>query len=197
MNAKKAFTLLEAVIISALTIMVFFFIQSFFSHTVKTSIKGQDNLDSIAAACKILSEMHKDLQEFEQIHMDVDQAEISTEDESIDPDTTYATILFIEKRDHGITYGLNEQGGTAMIEKSSITRKEIRQKSIGGARIKSFDLLNVINENSSFAGMDTYGQVAINLLVQSDNPNFPSKKIEISTAFFPEMLQESDWNPLK
>lgn len=196
MKGKRAFTLVEAIVISALTVVIMLAIQNFFSHTVKSSLKGQDNIDSISAVCKILSELRKDLLEFEGIQTDSDTVKISTDKDSIEPDATFATIICVMKRDHGITYGLTEYGDSSIIERSSVSGREIIQKSFGGTRLRSFDLLCVINENNRFKGIDTYGQIAVNLVVQSDNKNFPGLKISVETAFFPEQLQESDWNPL-
>jgi prepilin-type N-terminal cleavage/methylation domain-containing protein len=46
---KKGFTLVEAMIVTIIACSLMIAIHAFFSHAVRSTMKGQDNLDSIRA----------------------------------------------------------------------------------------------------------------------------------------------------
>ena len=172
-------------------------IQSRFSHGVKSSLKGQDSLDTMRAASRIFSELRKDLLEFKSIATAVDSVLISSDDYRFDPSTKYSTILQIERKDQTIVYSLCEVGGKKYVERASQKPGDsVRKVSFGVPRMKTFEVVYVKVENYSGAGKERIGQLCVNLVVQSDDPRFPTRKLSVSSAYFQEKLQESDWNNL-
>lgn len=74
--SNRGFTFVEAIMVTVIAVVVMLAVQNIFSHAVKSSLKGQDNLDSIRAASRILSELRKDLLEFKTIATEVGTVEI-------------------------------------------------------------------------------------------------------------------------
>lgn len=194
---KYGFTFVEAIIVTVIAVVVMMAIQSLFSHAVKSSLKGQDSLDTMRAASRIFSELRKDLLEFKTIATAADSVLISAEDDKIDATTKYSTILQIERKDETIVYSLCEAGGKKYVERASQKLgAPVRKVSFGVPRMKTFEVVYVKVENTSGAGKERIGQLCVNLVVQSDDPRFPTRKLSVSSAYFPEKLQESDWNYL-
>ncbi len=194
---RRGFTFVEAIMVTVIAVVVMLAVQNIFSHAVKSSLKGQDNLDSIRAASRILSELRKDLLEFKTIATEVGTVEIPVGVDAIGAGVIYSSILFIEKKEETVTYSINEVGDKMFVEK--VTQRigaSPKKESFGVPRMKAFEVVYVKIENSSPAGSEFNGQLIVKLVVQSDDPRFPSKKIAVSSAFFPEKLQDSDWNYL-
>jgi len=193
----RAFTFVEIIVVTVIAVFVMMAVQGLFSHAVKSSLKGQDNLETMRAASRIFSELRKDLLEFKSIATAVDSAEITAGETSIGDYIEFSTILQIERKNETIVYSLCEQDGRKYVER---TVQEIgvppRKSSFGVPRMKAFEVVYLKIENSSAAGSEKTGQLIVRLVIQSDDPRFPSKRLEVSSSYFPEKLQETDWNYL-
>lgn len=196
-SERSGFTFVEAMIVTVIAVVVMMAIQSLFSHAVRSSLKGQDSLDTMRAASRIFSELRKDLLEFKSISTAVDSVLISSDEDKIFPEAEYSTILQIERKEETIVYSLCEVGGKKYVERASQKiGAPVRKVSFGVPRMKAFEVIYVKVENLSAAGGELTGQLNVNLVIQSDDPRFPSRKLSVSSAYFPEKLQETDWNYL-
>lgn len=197
MKGNRAFTFVEALVVSVVAVVVMLSVQNLFSHAVRSSIKGQDNLDTMRAASRIFSELRKDLLEFRTIATSVDSVLIELSEDQLDSSYEYSSILQIERKEETIVYSLVDVDGRKFVERvSQKIGSKLSRSSFGVPRMKAFEVLYVKVENDSAAGAEKSGQLLVNLVIQSDDPRFPSKKLSVSSSFFPEKLQETDWNYL-
>ena len=61
MKGGGGFTMVEALVITVVGSILLLTIQTLFSRSVKSTLKGQDNLETIRAASQLFSELRKDL----------------------------------------------------------------------------------------------------------------------------------------
>jgi type II secretory pathway pseudopilin PulG len=196
-SPRKAFTLVEAMMVTVIAVFVMMSMQGLFSHAVRSSLKGQDNLETMRAASRIFSELRKDLLEFKSLATAVDSVEIPVDKWSIGDDIEFSTILQIERKNEVIVYSLCEENGRKYVERASQEPgSPVKRVSFGVPRMKSFEVVYLKIENNSLAGTEKSGQIVVNLVIQSDDPRFPTQKLSVSSSYFPEKLQETDWNYL-
>ena len=196
-NKTKGFTFVEAVIVTTIAVFIMLAVQQLFSHAVRSSLKGQDNLETMRAAGRIFSELRKDLLEFKTIstasasyHVNLDQTTLTDNIQGSD-------IIQIERKNEVIIYSLYEEKGKKYIERASKKiGEQVRKKRFGVPRMQSFDIVYLKVDNKSGKGLEKSGQIIVNLVIQSENKTFASKKLKVSTSYFPEKLQETDWNYL-
>ncbi len=199
-NKKRqlGFTFVEAMIVTVIACGLMIVIQSLFSHTVKVTMKGQDNLDSIRAASQLFSSLRRDMLQFVSLSTGGARATIALGSSEIPDTATFSTILTLKKQTDRITYTLVENGGKNYIERvlQTPSNPAPQRKLFGVPRMKDFGVLYLLSPNKVNSLVKNVGQLLVKVTVDSEDARFPSKEVKLTSVFFSDRLADSDWNYL-
>ncbi|MFZ5951029.1 MAG: hypothetical protein ACOYXC_10010 [Candidatus Rifleibacteriota bacterium] len=195
---KSAFTFVEALIVTVIACSLMIAIQSFFSHAVRSTIKGQDNLDSIRAASQIFSSLRRDMLTFRSLSTQGALSVIPMGSTEIPATATYSKILRLKKPDEVITYSLVTSGGKSFVERTlqSPSFPVPQRKLFGVPRMKDFGVMYVRIPNKINSMIKNVGQLMVKLTIDSEDERFATKELNLNSIFFSERLTDSDWNYL-
>ena len=197
-NRQRGFTFVEAMIVTVIACSLMIVIQSLFSHTVKVTMKGQDNLDSIRAASQLFSSLRRDMLQFVSLSTGGARATIALGNSEIPDMATFSTILTLKKQTDRITYTLVENGGKNYIERvlQTPSNPAPQRKLFGVPRMKDFGVIYLLSPNKINSLVKNVGQLLVKVTVDSEDTRFPSKEVKLTSVFFSDRLADSDWNYL-
>ncbi|OGK12045.1 MAG: hypothetical protein A2W80_14645 [Candidatus Riflebacteria bacterium GWC2_50_8] len=196
-SKKYGFTFVEAVVVTLIACGFMIVIQAIFSHTVRVTMKGQDNLDSIRAASQIFSGLRRDMLNFVTLSTGGARATIPVGESEIPDTATYSQILTIKKHTERITWSLVNEGGKNYVERVLQSAGSPPQKrKFGVPRMKDFGVLYALSPNQINSLVKNMGQLVVKIAVDSEDERFPSKELKLSSVFFSDRLTDSDWNYL-
>ncbi len=197
-NRQRGFTFVEAMIVTVIACSLMIVIQSLFSHTVKVTMKGQDNLDSIRAASQLFSSLRRDMLQFVSLSTNGARATIALGNSEIPDTATFSTILTLKKQTDRITYTLVENGGKNYIERvlQTPSNPAPQRKLFGVPRMKDFGVIYLLSPNKINSLVKNVGQLLVKVTVDSEDTRFPSKEVKLTSVFFSDRLADSDWNYL-
>lgn len=191
---NKGFTLVESVIVALLASLIMYAIQALFTHSVRSALKGEDSLDSMRAASKLFSSLQTDFLQLTNISTQGAICSIPIGTNSIPTTATYSSILEIGNRVATVTYNIVTDSSGKHIERVEQKGGTSKTRKFGIPRIKKFEVL-IVQVNNKLGGADKINsQVLVNVVVKSQNKNFPSSEIKLSSFFFPDRLTTTDWN---
>ncbi len=198
LQRQRGFTFVEAIIVTVIACSMMIVIQSLFSHTVKVTMKGQDNLDSIRAASQLFSSLRRDMLQFVSLSTGGARATIALGSSEIPDTATFSTILTLKKQTDRITYTLVENGGKNYIERvlQTPSNPAPQRKLFGVPRMKDFGVLYVLSPNKVNSLVKNVGQLLVKVTVDSEDARFPSKEVKLTSVFFSDRLADSNWNYL-
>ncbi len=198
LQRQRGFTFVEAIIVTVIACSMMIVIQSLFSHTVKVTMKGQDNLDSIRAASQLFSSLRRDMLQFVSLSTGGARATIALGSSEIPDTATFSTIITLKKQTDRITYTLVENGGKNYIERvlQTPSNPAPQRKLFGVPRMKDFGVLYVLSPNKVNSLVKNVGQLLVKVTVDSEDARFPSKEVKLTSVFFSDRLADSDWNYL-
>ena len=198
LQRQRGFTFVEAITVTVIACSMMIVIQSLFSHTVKVTMKGQDNLDSIRAASQLFSSLRRDMLQFVSLSTGGARATIALGSSEIPDTATFSTILTLKKQTDRITYTLVENGGKNYIERvlQTPSNPAPQRKLFGVPRMKDFGVLYVLSPNKVNSLVKNVGQLLVKVTVDSEDARFPSKEVKLTSVFFSDRLADSDWNYL-
>ncbi len=197
-SKRAAFTFVEAIIVTVIACSLMIAIQAFFSHAVRTTMKGQDNLDSIRAASQIFSSLRKDMLTFTSLSTQGAISTIGLTSTEIPATATFSQILRIKKPKEVVTYSLVNSGSKKFVERvmQSPDYPTPQRKLFGVPRMKDFGVMYVRTPNKVNSMIKGAGQLLVKLAIDSENERFASKELNLTSVFFSERLADSDWNYL-
>ncbi|MBI3038208.1 hypothetical protein HYY75_04025 [bacterium] len=108
MKIISGFSLVEAVVMIVVFSIIFMTFQAFFSHGVRSTMKGQDTLQAIRESSIIFSQLEKDFLASNQIDAGaaILSLDISTQDLPPIGDPQYGNMLSLGSRNATVTYSL-------------------------------------------------------------------------------------------
>ncbi|MGM0599529.1 MAG: PulJ/GspJ family protein [Candidatus Rifleibacteriota bacterium] len=192
----KGFTMVETMIVTIIACSLMIAIHAFFSHAVRSTMKGQDNLDSIRAASQIFSSLRKDLLQFNTLSTDGAITTVALGNQDLPGTATCSSIIELRRPKETITYSLIDDSGKKFVERISqdLTTGDTNQKLFGVPRMKEFKIMYITTPNQINSITRNVGQIMVNLVIDSDDKRFASKEINLTSVFFSEKLTDSDWN---
>ena len=197
-KASNGFTFAEALIVTVIACTLMIVIQSLFSHAVRVTMKGQDNLDSIRAASQLFSSLRRDMLQFVSLSTGGAKTVIEAGETEIPATATYSKILSLKKANERITYNLVENAGKNYVERVLQTPASPapQRRLFGVPRMKDFGVLYIRTPNVINSLAKNVGQLLVRITVDSEDARFPSKEVKLSSLFFSDRLADSDWNYL-
>lgn len=197
-NRRQGFTFTEAMVVTVIACGLMIVIQGLFSHTVKVTMKGQDNLDSIRAASQLFSSLRRDMLQFVSLSTGGAKTTIDLGEDEIPDTATYSKILSLKKQTERITYSLVENSGKNYVERvlQTAANPAPQRKLFGVPRMKDFGVLYIRTPNKINSLVKSVGQLLVKITVDSEDARFPSREVKLSSVFFSDRLADSDWNYL-
>lgn len=198
-NKRQAFTAIEVLVGVLVTAILIIFMQSLFSHTVRSTMRGQDNFDSFKAAGRLFTALRTDLmgaisyQTSEETLLPLAQTSLASA-------TLLSDMLQVSLPTATITYSLIDVAGDKHVQRMSQNADgTTEQRDFGVPRMQAFEVLKINSENVISARNIVKEQLLIRVSVQSEDPRFPSTRINFSSLFFPERRENEwvDWNFLQ
>jgi len=195
---SNGFTFAEALIVTVIACALMIVIQSLFSHAVRVTMKGQDNLDSIRAASQLFSSLRRDMLQFVSLSTGGAKTVIEAGETEIPATATYSKILSLKKANERITYNLVETAGKHYVERvlQPPSSPAPQRRLFGVPRMKDFGVLYIRTPNVINSLAKNVGQLLVKITVDSEDARFPSKEVKLSSLFFSDRLADSDWNYL-
>lgn len=191
---RKGFTLVEAVVTALIASLIMLVIQSLFSHSVRSALKGEDSLDSIRAASRLFAVLQSDFMQLTKIDTYGATSTVPQNTYEIPSTAIYGEGFTVHTRLSIIKYSLVTSANGKFIEREEKIGANIKKRRFGIPRIKEFEVLLVTIKNKVGGIVKENSQILVNLVVQSQNKNFPASEIKLSSLFFPDRLTTSDWN---
>lgn len=196
MKDRKGFTLVEAVVTAVIASLIMLVVQSLFSHSVRSALKGEDSLDSIRAASRLFAKLQEDLMQLTEVDTFSAECTIPTNGVEIPSGTLYANGLKVTTRSAIITYSVVTTTKGKYVERQEKQGANVKKMKFGVPRIQEFEVLLVKIKNEVQNIPTINGQILVNLIIGSKNKNFPSSVIALSALFFPDRLTVTDWNSI-
>lgn len=197
-KSKAGFTFTEALVVSAIACSLMLVIQALFSHTVRVTMKGQDNLDSIRAASQLFSSLRHDMLHFVSLSTGGAVVTIEPGAEIVPEAATYSKILALKTRTEQITYSLVEDNGKKYVERvlQTVSQSSLQRKLFGVPRMKDFGVLYIRMPDIISSLVKNSGRLLVKVSVDSEDSRFLSCEIKLSSVFFSDRLSDSNWNYL-
>jgi len=197
-RAQAAFTLVEAVIAVLVSCAVMLAVHLIFSHTVRVTMKVQDNLESTRAVSQIFSSLRNDLRDFVSLSPGGAKISLSFGETQVPETAEFSQVLKITKQVDRITYRLIESGGKRYVERTvdGSAGEAGPRRLFGVPRMKDFGVLYVKSQNRFDALLKNVGQLIVRVTVDSEDQRFASKEVRITSVFFSDRLADDDWNHL-
>jgi len=196
-ESERGFTLVEALVAVLVASMVILAVQTFFSHGVKTSIKGQDNLETIRAAAQIFHELRKDMLSCNKITVDDDAScTLNVGATSIPPMSPNGTWIAFSVPGATITYSLQLRAdGKAFLEREFKAGTNVTTSEFAVPRMIAFKVQLIWKIQQIFPGGPfKQGQVLVTIELDSQDKRFPSKSLKLCSFFSTSQLSSSNWN---
>lgn len=192
------FTFVEALVVTVIACGIMIVVQSIFSHTVRMTMKSQDNLDSIRAASQIFSSLRRDMLQFVSLSTGGARTTVPLGETEIPDTATYSQILVLRRPTERITYSLVDSGGKHYVERvlQSPSLPAPQRRLFGVPRMKDFGVVYLITPNQINSLVKNVGQLVVKIAIDSEDARFPSKEVKLSSTFFSDRLADSDWNYL-
>lgn len=192
---RAGFTFVEALVVTLLASLIMMAFQGFYTQMVRSSLKGDDSLDSFRAAHRLFLAIQKDLESFN----DISTTAVTTvpAGSNLLPATTvFASSLIINGKNNKIAYNLTGTPGKQTVERveTSTQNNSTQKKLFGVSRIRGFEVAYIKKNELVGNSPKVFAQVLISVVVQSENAMFPTEEVKMTTTFFPEHLSASDWN---
>ena len=178
------------------TAILIIFMQSLFSHTVRSTMRGQDNFDSFRAASRLFTSLRTDLMGAIS-YQTSEETLIPMSQNFVDAATPLSDMLQISYPTATITYSLVDISGDRHVQRIiQMADGTTEQRDFGVPRMQAFEVLKIKSENLISAQNVVKEQLLINVSVQSEDPRFPTARIDFSSLFFPERRENEwvDWN---
>ncbi|MBF0500946.1 MAG: prepilin-type N-terminal cleavage/methylation domain-containing protein [Candidatus Riflebacteria bacterium] len=196
-RSHQGFTLLETMVVVLVGSLILITFQTFFSQGVRSSMKGQDQLESIRAASQLFNQLRKDLMACQSVSTDIAPIILSVNDTSISTPITFGNKVLFTQRNATTTYSMV----TLPDSRSYISRqfyaagvlKESRQFAV--PRMEKFETVQIFKDQQVIAGDPVFrqGQLLIRIAVKSNDKRFPGGTVHLSSFFITSQLSATDW----
>ncbi len=196
-NRRNGLTFVEAIIVTLISCGLMIVVHTVFSHTVRVTMKGQDNLDSIRAASQIFSTLRRDMLNFVTLSTAGARIDLPAGQYEIPDTATYSKILTLKKHTERITWSLVDDGGKCYVERVlQVAGSPPEKRKFGVPRMKDFGVLYARVPNQINSMVKNAGQLIVKISIDSEDERFASKEVNLTSVFFSDRLTDSDWNYL-
>ena len=195
---RNGFSMVEAIIVTVLGAMMFFVVQAFFSHGVRSTVKGSDTLESIRAASSLFSSLKTDLGACFAVDTAGAYSSMGVADTDLPITATFSQELVFSMTGATATYRLEADpaGGFFVKRTEETLTSGTTTKSFGVLRMKRFEVLFLNKMNK--LGFLTFSlpQIVVQVVVDSSDPRFPAREVKLTSVFCSSQLSSSNWNPV-
>lgn len=192
---RPGFTLVEMSIVAGLSILLLLFVHQFFSSGVKTTLKGQDTLESIRAASLLFAQIRKDLLACQSVQTGTASVTMGVSALDLPASVPFSNTLTFCTRNATTTYSLVATPRGKYILRTFIpTGGTVETKTFGVPRMERFEVLQVWKHHQILTNCIKPAQILVQIVIDSNDPRTPTKEIRLSSVFISQQLTTSDWN---
>jgi competence protein ComGC len=195
---NKGFTFTEAVLVTLIASLLMLVFQSFFVNFIRNSMKGDDAVDSFRAASRLFSQIQRDLEEFNDLTTHGAVSIVGSGEFNIPPTATFSSRLTLNVGARAIEYSVIEETNGKTVQRL-VTNNGTQEsrRLFGMARIQNFEVAYFIKREIIGGVEKSFGQLLTNVVVKSENKNFPTSEVKLTSNFFPERMGATEWNYLQ
>jgi type II secretory pathway pseudopilin PulG len=197
-------TLIELIAVAAIISVVIVSVQAFFMTGLRSSVKGQDSLDSSRTLGKILNQIRTDIASARYIETSLPPLEIDAGSAFSDwnnlpfsPDITMvSTEGKVKYRFENSQSGNATSNGKIIREITDHDDIVLESQQIGNGRIQSMNAARIdLEQRAESACANKFRQVflVVQIGISSDDQRFPAKVID-QTSIFSTFAGRSIWN---
>ncbi len=190
------FTFPEIVIVVCLVSMVLLTLFAFFSHGVRTTVKGKDRLDSIRAVTILLARMKEDLANCTAIQGTGPPLILYEEEDQLPDEAVFSPQLTFQTGKRRVTYRQEQApgGGSSWVERIVESPESGRQSErFGIPRIRTFELCHAVRAFRAGTVPLAADLVFLNLVLDTNDPRFPGSRLNFRHVLVPNRLPGTDW----
>ncbi len=194
--ARRGFTMAEALIVALIGAMMMIGVNAFFQFGVKSTIKGQDNLESTRAASLLFSQFRKDLMSCQFIEVGAASITLEPDENSLPSAPPFGDSIKFGSRNATTTWSLSAMpDGKKFVKRFTVNASgETKSREFGVPRMKTFRILQIWKKQRILSFITKPSQVLVSIQIDSDDPRFPTKAVEMSSFFLSNQMSASDWN---
>lgn len=196
-NSRSGFTLIEILVSCIILSIIAVSVPYFFTQGVRSTMKGQDNLETIRAASALFADLRKDLLACESIVV-VPGASITLGiGASCLPEIpSNADTLAFCFRGATVTYAIETNAeGKKFVNRVFVDDHSKRNKEFAVPRVKSFKAMQIWKTQQIFpANPFLESQLLVTLEIDSMDKRFPTKYLKLSSFFISNQMSSSHWN---
>ena len=161
-------------------------------------MKGDDAVDSFRAASRLFSQIQSDLEEFNNLTTHGAVSIVASRDFEIPETASFSSKLTLNVGSRAIEYSVIEEANGKTVQRL-VTNNGAQEsrRLFGVARIKAFEVGYLIKQEIIGGVEKSFGQLLTNVVVKSENKNFPTSEVKLTSNFFPERLGATEWNYLQ
>ncbi|RCK79019.1 MAG: hypothetical protein OZSIB_0361 [Candidatus Ozemobacter sibiricus] len=195
-------TMVEALVMVVVGVILLMAMQTFFSNTLRTTLKGTDSLETIRAASVLLSQFGKDVAAAGAVICHGPGPGPQIERIPIGGSFSPGAISLCNTIEMAapigtITYSFSPTDSYVTRRVSSATAP-LQERQFALPRLKEFGVAYVQKEFSPFTTGAPYpvpqSHVLLRIKLSSDDPRFPARELSLSSFFISSQMKATDWN---
>lgn len=194
---SKGFTMAETLVVVLVGSLILIGFQNFFSQGVRSSLKGQDQLESIRAASQLFANLRKDLMACQSVQTDIPPVMLTSLSTALPSPLTFGDKVSFVQRNATTTYSMVTQpGGRGYISRQVFESGVLKEtRSFAVPRMKRFETMQIYKDQQVAAGNPVFrqGQLLVRIAVESGDKRFPSGTVHLSSFFITSQLSATDW----
>ncbi|MBF0543114.1 MAG: hypothetical protein HQM08_01710 [Candidatus Riflebacteria bacterium] len=193
----RAFTMVEALVIVLIGSFMMITINFMLSQGVRSSLKGQDQLETIRAASSVFSQLRKDLLACDSIDTDGVEKVVSETDTLLNLPSSLPQKVSFFARNATTTYSiLAKPRGKCLLR---VVYDSLGNISTSGEyavpRMKNFEAIKIVKVQQVKTGSPKFvqSQLFIRIALESNDPRISTSTVNLSSFFVTSQLSSTQW----
>lgn len=188
--------MIEILVVLVISTMVLFSMQAVFRSGVRSTVKGQDTLESIRAASVLFAQLRKDLLACKNINTGAASLTLGI-GVGLPVTLPVSDTIVFSHRNATMTYRFTLVDGRGFVQREEVRPSlapEVRSYAV--PRMKKFEALQLWKKHKAVVSSLSHmvsNQVLIRIEIDSQDPRFPSKSVHLSSFFTSNQKTSSDW----
>ncbi|MBF0409990.1 MAG: hypothetical protein HQM10_21785 [Candidatus Riflebacteria bacterium] len=193
----KGFTMVEALMVVLVGSFMMLTANFMLSQGVRTSLKGQDQLETIRAASSVFSQLRKDLLACDSVNTDNVHKVVTESDTLLDLAAPLPEKISFFIRNATTTYSLkiHPKGKSLVRHAYNALGVTERVDEFAIPRMKNFEAIKILKVQRVKTASPKFvqGQLFIRIAVESSDPNIGTSTIKLSSFFVTSQLSSTQW----
>ena len=197
MNQRTGFTLVELCVVMLVSAIILGVMHQLLSRGIKSSMKGQDNLETIRQAAVLMNEIKRDLLAASALEVPAAASftlPVGAGTVPILPDNANEVCFAVKGA--SVTYRLSDLGsGKKMVRRTELKGTVNKERDFGVPRMIKFRVGEITKMQQVYDQGD-FGvkQLLVEIELDTKDPRFPTKNVKIMSFLISSQMSAGSWN---